>query len=67
VLSHQGLRRSGRLFATALGIYHYGFHAGQSISRDGSSLVLGRDFLNFWMYGRTSALPDPSAWYDAAT
>lgn len=56
----------GFFFAAALGIYLYGLHAGQSIPRDGSSLVVGRDFLNFWMYGRAAALPDPGAWYDAA-
>jgi hypothetical protein len=28
--------------------------------RDGSTLVVGRDFLNFWMYGQTAWTPDPS-------
>jgi hypothetical protein len=28
--------------------------------------VVGRDFLNFWMYGRAATLPDPGQWYDAA-
>jgi hypothetical protein len=55
----------GFFFAAALGIYLYGLHAGASIPRDGSTLVVGRDFLNFWMYGRAAALPDPSHWYDA--
>ncbi len=32
--------------------------------RDGSTLVVGRDFLNFWMYGRTAWTPDPSRFYD---
>lgn len=32
--------------------------------RDGSSMVIGRDFLNFWMYGRAAQLPQPWAWYD---
>ncbi len=40
----------GFFFAAALGIYLYGLHAGQAIPRDGSTLVVGRDFLNFWMY-----------------
>jgi len=35
-----------------------------SIPRDGTSLVIGRDFLNFWMYGRAAWLPDPSRFYD---
>jgi len=57
----------GFFFAAALGIYLYGLHAGQSIPRDGSSLVVGRDFLNFWMYGHAAALPDPGVWYGAVT
>ncbi len=34
------------------------------IPRDPSSLVVGRDFLNFWMYGRAAWTPDPSRYYD---
>lgn len=34
--------------------------------RDGTSLVAGRDFLNFWMYGRAATDSDPSRFYDAA-
>jgi Glycosyltransferase family 87 len=33
--------------------------------RDGTSLVAGRDFLNFWMYGRAATDSDPSRFYDA--
>src|ERR1043165_1127177 len=36
------------------------------IARDGTSLVVGRDFLNFWMYGRATPTADPSRFYDAA-
>src|SRR6478672_6259043 len=36
------------------------------IPRDGTSLVVGRDFLNFWMYGRAAPAPDPGRFYDAA-
>jgi len=36
------------------------------IPRDGTSLVVGRDFLNFWMYGRAAPAADPSRFYDAA-
>jgi hypothetical protein len=35
------------------------------IPRDGTSLVVGRDFLNFWMYGRAAQAADPSRFYDA--
>lgn len=34
------------------------------IPRDATSLVVGRDFLNFWMYGRAAWLPDPGRYYD---
>ena len=34
------------------------------IPHDATSLVVGRDFLNFWMYGRAAWLPDPSRYYD---
>ena len=34
------------------------------IPRDSTGLVVGRDFLNFWMYGRATALPDPQRFYD---
>jgi hypothetical protein len=35
-----------------------------AIPRDGTTLVIGRDFLNFWMYGRAAFTPDPSRFYD---
>jgi hypothetical protein len=53
------------LVATA-GVYLYKLDWRLPYPRDGSTLVVGRDFLNFWMYGRAAALPDPSGWYDAA-
>ena len=34
------------------------------IPHDATTLVVGRDFLNFWMYGRAAWLPDPSRFYD---
>lgn len=37
------------------------------IPRDPSGLVVGRDFLNFWMYGKAAWSPDPGRWYDLAT
>jgi Glycosyltransferase family 87 len=49
----------------ALGTYLYGLDTGSAFPRDGSSLVVGRDFLNFWMYGRAAALPNPGHWYNA--
>src|ERR1041384_2800114 len=53
-------------FAAALGAYLYVLDWRAAIPRDGSSLVIGRDFLNMWMYGRAAALDDPGKWYDAA-
>ena len=53
-------------FAVLLaGAYLYTANWGQTIPRDGTSLVIGRDFLNFWMYGRAALTPDPSRFYDA--
>lgn len=37
-----------------------------TIPRDGTSLAVGRDFLNFWMYGRAAASGNPGAFYDIA-
>ena len=39
---------------------------GEPIPRDATSLVVGRDYLNFWMYGRAAAGPDPGRFYDPA-
>jgi len=35
-----------------------------TIPRDATSLAVGRDFLNFWMYGRAAVGPDPGRFYD---
>ena len=40
--------------------------AGPGIPRDGTSLVVGRDFLNFWMTGRAAWGVDPERFYDIA-
>lgn len=34
------------------------------IPHDATTLVVGRDFLNFWMYGRAAWGPDPRQFYD---
>jgi hypothetical protein len=54
----------GFFLTVALGTYLYGLDSGTAFPRDGSTLVVGRDFLNFWMYGRAAVLPDPGHWYD---
>lgn len=40
---------------------------GEGFPRDGTSLVVGRDFLNIWMYGRAAWESDPARYYDMAT
>lgn len=37
-----------------------------TIPRDGTSLAVGRDFLNFWMYGRAAWSDNAGAFYDIA-
>lgn len=37
------------------------------LPRDGTSLVVGRDFLNLWLYGRAALAPHPAQYYDLAT
>src|SRR6266480_562218 len=37
-----------------------------AIPRDATTLAVGRDFLNLWMYGRAAAAPDPGQFYDLA-
>ena len=36
----------------------------EPIPRDATSLVIGRDYMNFWMYGRAAATADPGQFYD---
>lgn len=36
------------------------------IPRDSHGFVVGRDFLNFWMYGRAAFMEDPGRFYDVA-
>lgn len=40
--------------------------AGQGIWRDGTGLVVGRDFLNLWIVGRAAWGDDPARLYDLA-
>jgi hypothetical protein len=37
-----------------------------TIPRDGTTLAVGRDFLNLWMYGRAAGTADPGRFYDLA-
>lgn len=41
--------------------------AGQGVWRDGTGLVVGRDFLNLWIVGRAAWSGDPARLYDLST
>ncbi|MGE0563095.1 MAG: glycosyltransferase family 87 protein [Pseudolabrys sp.] len=68
--SREALRALALLGAFALvgtaAAYLYAVSWQPAIPRDGSTLVVGRDFLNFWMYGRAAWSDDPGRWYDVA-
>src|SRR5256885_16319401 len=57
---------SAFFFAVTAGGYLYTMGWSAPFPRDGTSLVVGRDFLNFWMYGRAAPSADPSRYYDLA-
>ena len=44
--------------------YLFTLTPGHGIPRDGTSLVVGRDFLNIWMYGRAAWEANPQRYYD---
>jgi len=55
----------GALFILTLLTYGFTTQWDVPFPRDKTTLVVGRDFLNFWMYGRAAFTPDPSRFYDA--
>ena len=57
----------GALFTLALLAYTCTTNWTWPFPRDKVTLVLGRDFLNFWMYGRAVADTDPARFYDLVT
>ncbi|WP_309661597.1 glycosyltransferase family 87 protein [Sphingomonas sp.] len=48
-------------------VYVTGLDFTHGLPRDGKLHVVGRDFLNFWMYGRAAGEPNPGRYYDLAT
>ena len=52
------------LFAVTLVAYALTIDWRGAIPRDGTTLAVGRDFLNIWMYGRAAFSADPSQFYD---
>jgi glycosyl transferase family 87 len=57
----------GTLFTLTLLAYFGTTHWTWPYPRDKATLVLGRDFLNLWMYGRAVLDIDPSRFYDLVT
>lgn len=57
----------GALFVLMLATYFWTTHWSWPYPRDKVTLVLGRDFLNLWMYGRAAFGADPARFYDVAT
>jgi hypothetical protein len=54
------------LFAITLVAYVWTIDWRGAIPRDGTTLAVGRDFLNLWMYGRAAGSADPGQFYDLA-
>jgi Glycosyltransferase family 87 len=57
----------GALFVLTLVTYLLTSSWSGAFPRDKVTLVLGRDFLNLWMYGRAAFEGDPARYYDVAT
>src|ERR1700742_2632889 len=57
----------GTLFVLTLISYLLTTNWTGAFPRDKATLVLGRDFLNLWMYGVAAFEPDPARYYALAT
>jgi len=56
---------TGTAFALLTAIFYvWKMSSSLPFPRDASTLVVGRDFLNFWMYGRAAWQSDPGQFYD---
>jgi hypothetical protein len=58
---------AGLLLLVFVPAYLFTLTPGYGILRDGTSLVVGRDFLNIWMYGRAAWEIGPERYYDMDT
>ncbi len=56
----------GFFFVAVAAAYGLTLSWSEPIPRDATSLVVGRDYLNFWMYGQAAAAADPGRFYDPA-
>jgi hypothetical protein len=54
------------LFAATIAAYACTTDWSGTIPRDGTTLAVGRDFLNLWMYGRAAGSADSGRFYDLA-
>jgi hypothetical protein len=52
------------LFAVTVIAYAWTIDWRGAIPRDGTTLAVGRDFLNLWMYDRAAVTADPGQFYD---
>src|SRR5688500_7612598 len=52
------------LFLAYAAVYLSTLDFAHPLPRDAKVHVVGRDFLNFWMYGRAACEPDPGQYYD---
>jgi hypothetical protein len=57
----------GALFVLTLASYLFTTHWTGAFPRDRATLVVGRDFLNLWMYGVAAFEGEPARYYDLAT
>src|SRR6201991_4567763 len=57
----------GALFVLTLASYLFTTTWSGAFPRDKATLVVGRDFLNLWMYGVAAFEPDPARYYDIVT
>ena len=55
------------LFLAYGAVYVATLDFGHPLPRDGKVHVIGRDFLNFWMYGRAAFEANPGQYYDLRT
>jgi|ERR1700730_11930354 hypothetical protein len=54
------------LFAVTITVFAVTIDWSGVIPRDRTTLAVGRDFLNLWMYGRAAVTADPGQFYDLA-
>ena len=59
------LVRASAVFVALTALYYFWtLSFKSSLPKDATTLVVGRDFLQFWMYGRAAWAPNPGRFYD---